>query len=170
MNKAIILDRDGVINADQNDYTWKIADFSILPGVFEACKKWQQEGYLLIVITNQGGIAKGLYGHHEVRLLHDHMLRLFSEQGIAINDIYYCPHHPVAGECLCRKPGSLLVEKAIATHNIDPSLSVFIGDRDRDIIAGAGAGVPGLLVSVNSDLMLAYQKFSTMVSASKNKS
>lgn len=169
MNKAIFLDRDGVINADLHDYTWRISDFRILPCVFEACRKWQSEGYLLIVVTNQGGIAKGLYGHDDVKKLHDHMLSLFSEQGITIHDIYYCPHHPVSGNCLCRKPGSLLVEKALATHHVDPSLSVFIGDRERDMDAGAGAGVAGILVPVNTELMQAYHRFCSLRTSSAQK-
>lgn len=150
--KAIFLDRDGVINRDILDYTWQVRDFVFLEGVFEACKELQKKGYLLIVITNQGGIAKGLYTHDDVNKLHELMRKAFREHDITITEIYYCPHHDVTGKCLCRKPGSLLVEKAIARFNIDPSQSYFIGDRERDILAGAGAGVKGIQVEVNDDL------------------
>jgi D-glycero-D-manno-heptose 1,7-bisphosphate phosphatase len=157
MNKAIFLDRDGVINVDRHEYTWEISDFTILPGVFEACRKWLESGFLIIVVTNQGGIAKGLYTHADVNKLHDHMNILFKKEGIHLTDIYYCPHHPEAGNCLCRKPGSLLVEKALASYDIDPAESFFIGDRDRDIVAGSGAGVKGVLVPVNDNMMTMYR-------------
>ncbi len=150
--KAIFLDRDGVINRDILDYTWRVRDFVLLEGIFEACMEFQKKGYLLIVITNQGGIAKGLYSHDDVNALHEIMKRAFLDHGITITEIYYCPHHDVTGKCLCRKPGSLMVEKAIARFDIDPSQSYFIGDRKRDILAGAGAGVKGILVDVNNDL------------------
>jgi D-glycero-D-manno-heptose 1,7-bisphosphate phosphatase len=151
-NKAIFLDRDGVINRDVLNYTWKISEFHILDGVFETCMELQKRGYLLIVITNQGGIGKGMYKHEDVSILHNHMVSSFKENGILISEVYYCPHHEVSGKCLCRKPGSLLVEKAVARFNIDPAQSYFVGDRDRDIEAGEGAGVKGILVEVNSNL------------------
>ncbi len=152
MKKAIFLDRDGVINEDILNYTWRVSDFRILPGVIDACKKFLEKGYRLIVITNQGGIAKGLYTHEEVDILHSHMAGEFKKHGITFDEIYYCPHHNETGKCLCRKPGSLLVEKAIARFNIDPSASYFIGDRERDTQSGDSAGVKGILVDVNSDL------------------
>lgn len=151
-NKAVFLDRDGVINVDVLNYTWKIENFTFLPGVFEACAEFTKRGFLIIVITNQGGIAKGLYTHQEVQVLHEHMLKEFKAHGVEITEIYYCPHHEVSSKCQCRKPGSLLVEKAIARFDIDPAKSYFIGDRERDIEAGQGAGVKGILVKVNSDL------------------
>ena len=150
--KAIFLDRDGVINRDMMHYTWLISDFSFLDGVFEACREFQKKGYLIIVVTNQGGIAKGLYSHSDVDALHNHMEAGFAREGILITESYYCPHYDALGKCLCRKPGSLLVEKALARFDIDPSQSYFIGDRERDILAGEGAGVKGILVEINSDL------------------
>ena len=150
--KAIFLDRDGVINRDVMNYTWQIHEFSFLEGVFEACREFQRRGYVLIVVTNQGGIAKGLYTHEHVEALHSYMLAQFEKEGVAIKEVYYCPHYDTTGKCLCRKPGSLLVEKAVARFGIDPAQSWFIGDRDRDIKAGEGAGVKGILVEVNSDL------------------
>ncbi|MDQ3050956.1 MAG: HAD family hydrolase [Bacteroidota bacterium] len=151
-NKAIFLDRDGVINVDVLNYTWKIKDFKFVDGVFEACREFQKRGYLLIVITNQAGIAKGLYTHKDVDVLHDYMKAVFEREGITITEAYYCPHHETFGKCLCRKPGSLLVEKAVAKFNIDPTRSYFIGDRERDIQAGEGAGVKGILIEVNTGL------------------
>ncbi len=152
-NKAVFLDRDGVINVDILTYTWKKEDFKILDGVFESCRKFTEAGFKLIVITNQGGIDRGMCSHSDVEQLHQHMIRLFREAGIEILDIYYCPHHDSVGKCLCRKPGSLLVEKAAARFNIDTAQSWFIGDRERDIEAGKGAGViNGIMVDVNDDM------------------
>src|SRR5688572_13187516 len=101
--KAIFLDRDGVINLDILNYTWRISDFKILDGVFETCREFVKRGYLIIVITNQGGIAKGLYTHEEVDALHSHLLNQFRKEGVAITEIYYCPHHDAYGKCLYRK-------------------------------------------------------------------
>ena len=151
-NKAIFLDRDGVINRDILNYTWRLNEFVFLPGVFESCRRFQEMGFEIIVITNQGGIAKGLYTHEDVEKLHSKMITTFNEEGVIILEVYYCPHHDAFGKCLCRKPGSLLVEKALARFEIDPVKSFFIGDRERDILAGEAAGVKGILVEVNSDM------------------
>jgi D-glycero-D-manno-heptose 1,7-bisphosphate phosphatase len=153
MNKAVFLDRDGVINIDIKDYTYRLEDFKIIDGVIEAMKIFSEKGYLLIVITNQGGIAKRLYGHQQVAVLHGHLETILSKENILLTDIYYCPHHPVTGNCICRKPDSLLLEKAIARYEIDPSLSYFIGDRERDVIAGEKAGVHTIMIETNSSLL-----------------
>ena len=114
MNKIIFLDRDGVINFDHGDYTWKKEQFSILPGILDCCLQWQDSGYKIIIITNQGGIAKGIYSHEEVAILHDLLIYAFRDAGVAITEIYYCPHHENFGKCLCRKPESIMIEKSLA--------------------------------------------------------
>ena len=154
MNKAAFLDRDGVINVDVLDYTSKIKDFKFLPGVFEGLKQLQNSGYLLIVITNQGGIAKGLYTKEDVDTLHNWMCAELLKQGITITAIYYCPHHYVSGKCLCRKPGSLMLEKAMARFDIDATQSFFMGDKDTDAQAAERAGVRPVKVVVNSDFVV----------------
>jgi D-glycero-D-manno-heptose 1,7-bisphosphate phosphatase len=154
MIKAVFLDRDGVINIDRKDYTWKIADFVLLPGVLDGCKALVDAGFLLVIVTNQGGIAKGLYQHEDVNRLHNHMMLQFTKSDILIQEIYYCPHHPDYGKCLCRKPGSLLVEKALSRFQINASSSYFIGDMDRDIAAANHAGIRGIKVDTNSDFLL----------------
>lgn len=159
MRKVVFLDRDGVINKDRNDYTWRIADFDILPNVIQGCRRLQELGYEIILITNQGGIAKGLYNHEDVDKLHQHMLHIFQNAGVSILEIYYCPHHTDYGKCLCRKPGSLLVEKAIARFEIERNESFFIGDMERDIQAALGAGIKGNLVQTNSDFMSHLNQF-----------
>jgi len=151
MNKAIFLDRDGVINFERG-YTHKLEDFVILPDVIEALQLFLQKGYLLIVISNQSGIAKGLYKQSETEVLHKYMLEEFSKNNITISEIYYCVHHPDVSRCICRKPDSLFVEKAIARFNIDASQSYFIGDKERDTEAGEKAGVKGILIEANTPL------------------
>jgi len=157
MNKAVLLDRDGVINRERNDYTFRIEDFEILPDVFEALKLLQNAGYLLVIISNQSGIGRGLFKIEDTEKIHAYMLDRFKEHGIRIEEIYYCVHHPETGSCLCRKPESLHVEKALARFNVDPTLSYFIGDKERDTIAGEKAGVKGVLIESNSSLVKAIQ-------------
>lgn len=151
-HKAIFLDRDGVINRERGMHTWRLEDFEVLPDVAPALRQLQDAGWLLVVITNQSGIGRGLYGHADVERLHGYLHAMLGEQGIYLTDILYCPHHPDAGRCLCRKPGSLLLEKACARHGIDPALSLMIGDRERDVEAARGAGARGVLVPSNGSL------------------
>jgi D-glycero-D-manno-heptose 1,7-bisphosphate phosphatase len=153
MSKAVFLDRDGVINHDPGDYTRSVEEFTLLPTVLEALRALYLQGYKLILITNQGGIAKGLYDHKDVHAIHSHFLAQCAEQGIEITDIFYSPHHPDYGESLTRKPGGLMLEKACAKHDIDPSQSWMVGDKLRDIEAGESAGIAGLKIPVNADLL-----------------
>jgi D-glycero-D-manno-heptose 1,7-bisphosphate phosphatase len=151
MNKAIFLDRDGIINEEIGDYVKRFEDFKLLPHLAETLKNYQSQGFLIIVITNQGGLAKGLYNITELNKMHQYFLTEMEKEGVTIAEIYFCPHHPdFNGNCLCRKPGSLLVEKAMARFNIDPKASYFIGDRPRDAEAGEKVGVKGILVASNT--------------------
>jgi D-glycero-D-manno-heptose 1,7-bisphosphate phosphatase len=152
MRKVVFLDRDGVINRERGDYTYRIVDFELNPSLIPALLHWQQLGYDFIVITNQGGIAKGRYTHQDVKRLHEHMLKLLKEKHVEVLDVYYCPHHDAVSNCLCRKPGALLIEKAVARYKVDVKQSLMIGDRDRDIEAAAGLGLKGAKVESNSDL------------------
>ncbi len=151
MNKAIFLDRDGVINFERG-YTHKLEDFVILPDVIEALQLFLQKGYLLIVISNQSGIAKGLYKQSDTELLHHYLIDELNEHDISLSEIYYCVHHPDVTNCICRKPNSLFVEKAIARFNINASHSFFIGDKERDTEAGEKVGVKGILIEANTSL------------------
>jgi D-glycero-D-manno-heptose 1,7-bisphosphate phosphatase len=157
MNKAVLLDRDGVLNRERDDYTHKINDFIVLPDVVSALKILQEKGYMLIVISNQSGIAKGVFSIADVEKLHKHLAVHLNEYGIQLKEIYYCPHHPEFGSCICRKPDSLMVEKALARFNVDPEKSYFIGDKERDVLAGKKAGVKGILIESNSSLLEAIK-------------
>jgi len=150
-NKAVFLDRDGVINVERG-YTNRLEDFVILPDLIEVLKLFKQKGYLLIVVSNQSGIAKDLYTQSEVEVLHEYLVNELKKQNIVLDEIYYCVHHSDVGRCICRKPDSLFVEKALARFNIDPSKSYFIGDKERDVEAGEKAGVKGILIEANISL------------------
>jgi len=152
-NKAIFLDRDGTLNNNKDHYyIWRMEDFALNPGVEETLTELQQSGYMLFVITNQGGISKGLYTREDAESLHHQVQAMFEEKGVRLEEILYCPHHPDQENCLCRKPLPLLIQKALARYNIDPALSWMIGDAQRDVEAGKAAGLHTLLVEPNGDL------------------
>ena len=151
--KAVFLDRDGVLNKELGDYVCRLEDFKVLEHNFEPLKELQQRGYLLIVITNQGGLAKKWYTEETLSHMNKHLKETYSEQGIELMEIYYCRHHPeYNGKCLCRKPGSMMLEKAVARFNIDAARSYFIGDRERDVLAGEAAGAKGILIDSDQPL------------------
>lgn len=151
--KAIFLDRDGVLNYEINDYICKVEDFKVLTYQIAPLKKFYDEGYLLIIITNQGGIAQGRYTEATLGEMHNTLFSAFEGQGAKITHAYYCPHHPTVSEaCVCRKPLPGMLLEAIATYNIDPALSVMIGDKPRDVEAANAAGVKGILIEPNEQI------------------
>jgi D-glycero-D-manno-heptose 1,7-bisphosphate phosphatase len=151
-NKAVFLDRDGVLNRELGDYVCRFEDFQLLDN-FEALKTLRDRGYLLLVATNQGGLAKGWYTEEILAKMHQHLIDTYHQHGIDIKDIFYCPHHPdFTGDCDCRKPKPGLLLQGIEKYNIDPSLSYFIGDRERDMEAAAAAGVKGILIDSDQPL------------------
>jgi D-glycero-D-manno-heptose 1,7-bisphosphate phosphatase len=152
-NKGLFLDRDGVINHDPGDYTYSLEEFVILPTVIESLRLAADKGYKIFVITNQGGIAKGLYTAETVKAIHDFFRSTCEKAGVEITHIYYSPHHPDFGNSLTRKPGSLMMERALSRYRIDPARSVMIGDRDRDMQCAEKTGVRGILIPTNSDLI-----------------
>lgn len=153
MKKVIFLDRDGVINDPKDHYyVYKIKDFVINRGLIEGLHTLQERGYEFVIITNQGGISRGEFSVEDVDKLHAHLVSEFRSQGIEFAAIYYCPHHHTIEKCLCRKPEPLMLEKAIATLDIDPEHSWFIGDKQSDIEAGERAGVNTILIEKNQDI------------------
>ncbi|NMM50229.1 D-glycero-alpha-D-manno-heptose-1,7-bisphosphate 7-phosphatase [Marinigracilibium pacificum] len=137
-NKAVFLDRDGVINRERGEYTFKIEDFEIMPGVIEGLKKLKGFNYKLIIITNQAGISRGLYTREEMNSCH----QFFNDQAQGIIDaIYYCPWHPTKSRSIARKPEKLMFERAIHQYEIDPSKSYMIGDKDRDLLPAKKLGI-----------------------------
>lgn len=152
MNKIIFLDRDGVINFEPGDYTYKVENFKIIDGLFDALQTLQNKGFRFIVITNQGGISKRIYNHNDVKSVHEYMQAQFKQAKIELLDIYYCPHHAVNEKCICRKPDSLLLEKAIARYEVDVNRSYFVGDSRRDELAGNKVGLKIIKVKTNDSL------------------
>ncbi len=135
----MFLDRDGVLNEDRTDYVYRVEDLVIPDGVVEGLRLLKEAGYMLIVITNQAGIAKGLYTRADVMRCYEY---LQERCGYLLDDIYYCPHHPdYDTQSLMRKPDSLLLEKAIAKYQINVQDSWMVGDAVRDIRAGQRVGV-----------------------------
>ena len=153
MRKAIFLDRDGTLNNNQDHYyIWKPEDFHLNPGVVETLLELKHRGYMLIVITNQGGVAKEEFSMDEVEQFHDHLCLILEKEDIVLDEIYTCPHHHSIEACLCRKPLPLMIEKAIARYGIDPRQSWFVGDSERDQEAGVASGLNSILIESNSDL------------------
>jgi len=161
MNKAVFLDRDGVINRELGHYCERAEDFEILDDVGMSIKVLKDAGFLVIVISNQGGIAKGLYTADDVMEMHAKLCRHISEYDASIDDFYFCPHHDSVSKCLCRKPNSLLIEKALAAYDIDPKQSFMIGDGARDIEAAERAGVKGILIESNSGILEICKKLAS---------
>ena len=138
MVKCVFLDRDGVLNKDNPNYTYRVSDFEILPGVLEAVEQLKAAGYLLIVVTNQSGIAKKIYTQQQMEACHAYFQKMCNNQ---IDHFYFCPHHPTVTASIARKPGTLMFEKAIAKFDIDVTQSWMIGDRGRDIMPARQLGI-----------------------------
>lgn len=157
MAKAIFLDRDGTINIEKN-YLYKIEEFEFLPGVIEALQKFQKLGYLLIIVTNQSGIARGYYTEEDFQKLNIWMIETLKKHGIDIAKVYYCSHLPDAQieayrkVCNCRKPALGMFEQAIAEFEIDLSQSYAIGDKLRDLEICKRTECRGYLVGLSENL------------------
>ena len=148
MKKAVFLDRDGTINNNcDHYYIWKKEELLLNPGVCEALAILQERGYMLIVISNQGGISKGEFGMEDVEALHAHLRALLEKEGVHLDEIYYCPHHPTKGKgdyrkaCDCRKPKAGLILQASKQLGIELKQSIFIGDKLIDMQAAEDAGI-----------------------------
>lgn len=148
-NKAIFFDRDGTLNVDVH-YLHDPAEFAWTEGAVEAIRWANAHGFLVIVVTNQSGIARGYYGEDSVRRLHDWMNAELAQHGAHIDAFYYCPHHPegrvpaYTRVCGCRKPAPGMLLRAITEHDIDPAASLMIGDAASDVMAAEQAGVRGV--------------------------
>lgn len=146
MNKAVFFDRDGTINVEKN-YLYKIEEFEFIEGIPELIKKYKDQGYLIIVVTNQAGIARGFYTEEDMHKLHQHINKELKKYGTAIDAFYFCPHHPeITGSCNCRKPNTGMLEQAIKDFDIDVRQSLLYGDKPWDIEAGERCGIESVLV------------------------
>jgi D-glycero-D-manno-heptose 1,7-bisphosphate phosphatase len=146
LKPAVFLDRDGVINVDHG-YVHDEHDFEFIDGVFEAARALKAKGYLIVVVTNQSGIARGYFSEDRFMSLTQWMDWNFEDNGVELDGIYYCPHHAEKGvgdykiECDCRKPKPGMFQSAQQFLNIDMQNSVMVGDKSDDMKAAIAAGV-----------------------------
>lgn len=151
MDKAVFLDRDGTINKEVT-YLYRPEDLVILPGVPEAVKILRDNGFCILVVTNQAGIARGYYTVEHMHRLHRYLNEQLKRDGAWIDAFYYCPHHPEHGigeyrkVCHCRKPDTGMFEMAEREYEIDKNHSYMIGDKRIDVQAGHNYGIRSILV------------------------
>lgn len=152
---AVFLDRDGVLNEDSG-YVHRVETFTWIEGAREAVRRLRELGYLTVLVTNQSGIARGLYGLAQFEALQRHIARQLSDAGGALDAVYYCPHlpggvvAPYGVECDCRKPRPGMLLRAAQELRLDLSRSLMIGDKQSDMDAARAAGVRGILFAGGS--------------------
>ena len=144
--RALFLDRDGVINEDSG-YVYRRPDFVFIDGIFDLVEAAHKAGYLSIVVTNQAGIGRGLYGEDDFRSLMEWVKAQFVQRGSTLDAVYFCPNHPIHGlgayrlDCFDRKPRPGMILKAARDHNIDLARSILVGDKVTDMEAAEAAGI-----------------------------
>ena len=156
MKKAIFLDRDGTINVEK-DYIYKSEDLIFEEGTIEALKTFKNLGYILIVVSNQSGIARGYFTEADLNIFNNNMNEILKKNGVEITEFYCCPHHPdgigkYKKVCECRKPNNKMIEDAIEKYNIDRAKSYMIGDKISDIGAGLKSNLKTVLVKTGYGL------------------
>ncbi len=147
--RAIFIDRDGTINVEKN-YLFKFEDWEWIPGAVDAIRMFNEAGFLVVVISNQAGVARGFYGADDIEKLHASVTRILESQNAKVDGYYYCPHHPEFGdnrECDCRKPAPGMILEAQRDWDIDLAHSYMIGDKASDIEAALAAGVHPVMVA-----------------------
>jgi D-glycero-D-manno-heptose 1,7-bisphosphate phosphatase len=149
MNRAVFLDRDGVLTREKPDYVKTPEQLEILPGVEEPLREIRRRGFRIVIITNQSAIGRGLTTHQEMSKIHEKLRRRLAKMGCELDGIYYCPHRPDEG-CSCRKPAPGLILKAANELSIDIATSYMIGDKEIDLEAARRAGCHGIRVPTNS--------------------
>jgi D-glycero-D-manno-heptose 1,7-bisphosphate phosphatase len=151
LRPAVFLDRDGTLNEDFG-YVHRFEDFRWLPGAKDAIRRLNAAGVYVFVVTNQSGVARGLFGEDAVAALHARMREALHEVGAGVDDFRYCPHHPDVGigpyrrVCTCRKPAPGMILDLIAHWPVDPARSVMVGDKAIDVEAGRAAGIAAEMV------------------------
>jgi D-glycero-D-manno-heptose 1,7-bisphosphate phosphatase len=176
LRRAVFLDRDGTINEERN-YLHRVEDFAFIPGVPRAIGRLNRAGYLVVVVTNQSGVARGYFELADVHALHAHLQQQLVEQQSRVDGFFICPHHPEEGRdpwrrrCDCRKGAPGLLLRAAAALRIDLTRSFMVGDKPADIEAGRRAGCASLLVLTGHglrtarDLDPAVARFASLVEA-----
>ncbi len=151
MNRAVFLDRDGTVN-EEVGYLKDLGQLRLIPGAGSAIRRFHEAGLKVVVITNQSGVARGYFTESFVHDAHALLEQMLRKEGATLDGIYYCPHHPTAGnsrytvKCDCRKPGTGLIDLAAKELNIDVRKSYMVGDKWSDIELGQRAGARSILV------------------------
>jgi D-glycero-D-manno-heptose 1,7-bisphosphate phosphatase len=152
MKKAVFLDRDGVINVEKKDYVKCIKEFQIIEDIPKAIVELKKKGFLVIVITNQSAINRGLLTIKILNEIHNHLQEILKDNDTLIDNFYFCPHRPDEN-CLCRKPKPGLLLQAAKQYEIDLKDSFFIGDSQTDMEAAKAAGCKYILLKNNQKLI-----------------
>jgi histidinol-phosphate phosphatase family protein len=156
--KIAFLDRDGTINRSPalHEYVTTVSDFIFNPGIFDVLHQLQNDGFELIVVTNQRGISRGIFTEEQLALIHNHMKNRLQEHGIGLLDVFYCPH--ANDSCECRKPSDGMLKAAAKKYPIIISDSIIIGDSQSDMIAGEKFGLSKCYL-VSTDMPEEYLNF-----------
>lgn len=155
--RAIFLDRDGTVS-EEVGYVNHLDRLRLLPRTAEAVRRINDSGFLAVLVTNQAGVARGYFKEELVRRVHRHLEELLAQEGAHLDAIYYCPHHPTAGEppyrrdCACRKPRPGMIEAAEKDLEIDVPRSFMVGDKHSDIVFAHSVGMKGVLVKTGYGL------------------
>jgi D-glycero-D-manno-heptose 1,7-bisphosphate phosphatase len=163
MNKAIFLDRDGVINQERKDYVKNIDEFQIFPEIANFIKNMKNRGYLIIVVTNQSVINRGLASMQDIEQIHEFLQNFLLQNETSIDDFYICPHTPHEN-CSCRKPKSGLFLQAIKDWNIGIKDSWLIGDSDTDIVAAKSVNCK----SIKKESSVTFEKITAIIDHEHN--
>ena len=143
--KVIVLDRDGVINEDSDDYIKSADEWIPINGSIEAISRLKKAGFVVAVASNQSGLARGLFNEQALQDMHDKMSLLLAQRGASVDGIFYCPHGP-ADNCICRKPKPGMLMQAAKQFNVKPKEMLFVGDSYSDLQAARLAGCRSILV------------------------
>ena len=150
-NKAVFLDRDGILNKDRSDYVKNIRELEIFPNIGKYIKQINDNGFLVIIITNQSTIGRKLTTHDEVKMIHNSIQEYMRKCNAKIDAFYYCPHHP-KDNCNCRKPKPGLLIQASHDFNIDLQNSWMLGDHDSDVQSGLNVGCKSVKINLENSL------------------
>lgn len=146
MARLILLDRDGVINADSPHFIKDPSEWRPLPGALDAIASLKRGGYLVAVCTNQSGVGRRLLSETTLAKIHQCLNDALAERGVALDALAYCPHRPEAG-CVCRKPRPALLRRTMTALQAAPDETIFVGDSVRDVRAARAAGIASVLVA-----------------------
>jgi len=157
LKKAVFFDRDGVINKERKDYVKTVHELEIFPNVAKSIKLLKNQGFSIVVVSNQSAINRGYTNHDNVKAIHNKLQEYLLQNETSIDAFYYCPHRPDEN-CECRKPKPGLLLKAIQELKIDPSQSWIIGNNESDITAGKNVGCRTIKIDSSANLDVAIKQ------------